>query len=59
MEPVVIKFSFNTSNGNGIIGSSGNSDEPSWNSSMLIYIDQTDRIYGAGIYGFRYVRSAE
>lgn len=60
-EPVIRlnAYSFNAVNGNGIISSSGNTDEPSWNSSMLIYIDQTDDTWGADIYGFRYVRSAE
>jgi hypothetical protein len=60
-EPVIRlnSYSFNTINGNGIISSSGNTDELLWNSSMLIYIDQTDFTYGVNIYGFRYVRSAE
>lgn len=60
-EPVVKLnyFSFSNQNGNGILGSTGVSDIPSWiTTGMLLYIDQENQ-FGSERYGFRYVRSAE
>ena len=73
LEPVVrlISTSFTSSNGNGVLSSSGTSDIVSWlngfayddPNAMMIFIDQhndgANQPYGSPNYGFRYVRSAE
>jgi hypothetical protein len=65
LEPVVKlnSYSFTSTNGNGILASSGNCDVAGWSSTgMLIYVDQHAQSNGAWSstnYGFRYVRSAE
>ena len=69
-EPVVKMnyFTFQSTNGNGLLASNGNADINTWNNStMLTYIDMTcSGNYGSYLniflvskYGFRYVRSAE
>jgi hypothetical protein len=60
-EPVVrlSSFSFNSTNGNGEILSTGTTDVSTWNSSSIFYWEQAYRQYGGQNYGFRYVRSAE
>lgn len=60
-EPVikVNSFTFDGNNGNGILLSTGNSDVSNWNTTSIIYLDQSERQFGFGSYGFRYVRSAE
>ncbi len=64
IEPVVkLNYTnFTTTNGNGVLSSSGTTDIATWNESgMMIFIDQQS--YGSSFdeynYGFRYVRSAE
>ena len=64
IEPVVKPnyFSFNSSNGDGILSTNGNSNVANWNSNMFIYIDQiTPSCCSNYSYwsGFRFVRSAE
>jgi hypothetical protein len=73
-EPVVKMnyFTFQNTNGNGILASNGNADVNNWNSTtMTMYIDMICsgystssfsncyQIFIASKYGFRYVRSAE
>ena len=61
-EPVIKLnyFNFTSQNGNGVLRSTGVSDISNWIATgMLLFIDQWERQYGSGSYGFRYVRSAE
>jgi hypothetical protein len=64
MEPCVhlINYTFTNTNGNGVLGSTGETDVSTWSTAMILYVDQVRRnnynstlTYG----GFRYVRSAE
>jgi hypothetical protein len=63
IEPIVSLNYLNLTieNGNGMLGSNGNSDISSWNiNNMILYIDQLIyRNWSDSFYGFRYVRSAE
>jgi hypothetical protein len=73
-EPVVKMnyFTFQNSNGNGVLASNGNADVSNWNSTtMTMYIDMICNGYNSPLhpsclqvflatkYGFRYVRSVE
>ncbi len=65
VEPIVDLhfYSFNNQNGNGILSTDGITDNPSWKTDMILFIDQIRP--GGSTYsfpdlnGFRYVRSAE
>lgn len=54
-------FSFDISNGNGDLPSTGNTDVASWNNNnMFVFVDQMQAgSWTQGVCGFRYVRTAE
>ena len=61
-EPVIKLnyFNYTNQNGNGVLGSTGVSDISNWTATnTVLFIDQSEYVYGTGFYGFRYVRSAE
>lgn len=62
-EPIVdLRFhSFTNQNGNGILSLDGTTDNQSWNTSMILFIDQLKSSSNSSLTrnGFRYVRSAE
>jgi hypothetical protein len=61
-EPVIKLnyFNYTNQNGNGVLGSTGVSDISNWTATnTVIFVDQVRNSYGSGLYGFRYVRSAE
>ena len=61
-EPVIKLnyFNYTNQNGNGVLGSTGVSDISNWTATnTVLFIDQSESVYGTGFYGFRYVRSAE